>query len=164
MRIIPYGKQDINQEDIDAVINSLKGDYLTQGPTILEFEKQFSKYIGCKYSVAVSNGTAALHLSTLALGLTNGDKVITTPLTFVATANCIRYCNGEVYFVDIDPETYLIDLNKIEDLLNKHPKGTFKGIIPVNFAGRPVNLEKLNEIAEKNGLWVIEDACHSPGG
>jgi len=162
-RIIPYGKQFISEDDIEAVVNSLKGDYLTQGPTILEFEKRFSNYIGSKYSIAVSNGTAALHLCALALGVKNGDKVITTPITFAASANCIRYCEGDVVFSDIDPETYLIDLEKIEQLLVQNPKGTFKGIIPVNFAGRAVNLEKLSELAKKYDLWVIEDACHAPG-
>jgi UDP-4-amino-4,6-dideoxy-N-acetyl-beta-L-altrosamine transaminase len=162
--IIPYGKQFISDGDIEAVVEVLKGDYLTQGPTILEFEKKFSNYIGSKYSVAVSNGTAALHLCALALGVKKGDKVITTPITFAASANCIRYCEGDVVFSDIDPETYLIDLEKVEDLLVQNPKGTFKGIIPVNFAGKAVDLEKLRDIANKYDLWIIEDACHSPGG
>ena len=161
--IIPYGKQNITKEDIDAVVNALNGDYLTQGPTILEFEKKFSNYIGSKYSIAVSNGTAALHLCALVLGVKNGDKVITTPITFAASANCIRYCEGDVVFSDIDPETYLIDLIKVEELLVQNPKGTFKGIIPVNFAGRAVNLEKLRELAKRYDLWIIEDACHAPG-
>ncbi len=163
-RIIPYGKQNITQEDIDAVINALQGDFLTQGPTILEFEKMFSNYIGCKYSVAVSNGTAALHLAVLALGVQSGDKIITTPITFAASANCIRYCDGEVVFSDIDPSTYLIDLNKVEELLKSNPKGTFKGIIPVDFAGRAVDLERLRTLAIEYDLWIIEDACHAPGG
>jgi UDP-4-amino-4,6-dideoxy-N-acetyl-beta-L-altrosamine transaminase len=162
--IIPYGKQFISEDDIEAVVKSLKGDYLTQGPTILEFEKKFSNYIGSKYSIAVSNGTAALHLCALALGVKTGDKVITTPITFAASANCIRYCEGDVFFSDIDPETYLIDLEKVEDLLVQNPKGTFKGIIPVNFAGKAVDLEKLRAIANKYDLWIIEDACHAPGG
>jgi UDP-4-amino-4,6-dideoxy-N-acetyl-beta-L-altrosamine transaminase len=162
-QVIPYGKQFISDDDIQAVIGALKGDYLTQGPTILEFEKNFSIYVGSKYSVAVSNGTAALHLCALALGVKDGDKVITTPITFAASANCIRYCGGEVVFSDIDPETYLIDLEKVEELLKKNPKGTFKGIIPVDFAGRAVNLEKLRELAKTYDLWIIEDACHAPG-
>jgi UDP-4-amino-4,6-dideoxy-N-acetyl-beta-L-altrosamine transaminase len=163
-KIIPYGKQNITQEDIDAVTKILEGDFLTQGPIILEFEKKFSNYIGSKYSVVVSNGTAALHLCALALGVKDGDKVITTPITFAASANCIRYCEGEVVFSDMDPETYLIDLVKVEALLLNHPKGTFKGIIPVDFAGKAVDLEKLRDIANKYDLWIIEDACHSPGG
>lgn len=163
-KIIPYGKQQITQEDIEAVTIALKGDFLTQGPTILEFEKKFSDYIGCKYSIAVSNGTAALHLAALALEVKKGDKVITTPITFAASANCIRYCEGEVVFSDIDPKTYLLDLNKVEEILSNNPVGTFKGIIPVDFAGRAVNLEKIKELANKYKLWIIEDACHAPGG
>jgi UDP-4-amino-4,6-dideoxy-N-acetyl-beta-L-altrosamine transaminase len=162
-KIIPYGKQNITQEDIDAVCIALKGDFLTQGPTILEFEKKFSNYIGCKYSVAVANGTAALHLSTLALNLQKGDKVITTPLTFAASANCIRYCEGEVLFADIDPLTYLIDLDKVEQIILSQPIGSVKGIIPVDFAGRAVDMEKVKQLAKKYGLWIIEDACHAPG-
>lgn len=163
-KIIPYGKQQITQDDIDAVSNALRGDFLTQGPTILEFENKFSNYIGCKYSVAVSNGTAALHLAALALNLKKGEKVITTPITFAASANCIRYCDGEVLFADIDPKTYLIDLEKVEEIILNQPKDTVKGIIPVDFAGRSVDMEKLKKLANKYGLWIIEDACHAPGG
>lgn len=162
--MIPYGKQNITEEDIQAVAKALKGDFLTQGPTILEFEKAFAGYIGCKYAVAVSNGTAALHLSALALGVENGDKVITTPITFAASANCVRYCGGEVVFSDIDPDTYLLDVEKVEQLLKAAPKGTYKGIVPVDFAGRAVNLEAFRKLADEYGLWIIEDACHAPGG
>lgn len=162
--MIPYGKQNITEEDIQAVAKALKGDFLTQGPTILEFEKAFAEYIGCKYAVAVSNGTAALHLSALALGVGNGDKVITTPITFAASANCVRYCGGEVVFSDIDSETYLLDVEKVEQLLKASPKGTYKGIVPVDFAGRAVNLEAFRKLADEYGLWIIEDACHAPGG
>jgi UDP-4-amino-4,6-dideoxy-N-acetyl-beta-L-altrosamine transaminase len=162
-KVIPYGKQQITQEDIDAVSNALRGNFLTQGPTILDFENKFSKYIGCKYSVAVANGTAALHLTTLALNIQKGDKVITTPLTFVASANCIRYCDGEVLFADIDPLTYLIDLEKVEQIILSQPLGSVKGIIPVDFAGRAVDMEKVKNLANKYRLWIIEDACHAPG-
>src|SRR5690606_27009511 len=110
LKAIPYGRQNITEEDIQAVIETLKSDYLTQGPKILEFEEAFSEYIGCQYSVAVANGTAALHLAALALGVKKGDKVITTPITFAASANCVRYCDGEVVFADIDPDTYLLDI------------------------------------------------------
>lgn len=163
-KIIPYGRQDITLEDIDAVSNALQGDYLTQGPLISKFENAFASYVGVKYAVAVSNGTAALHLSALALNVKEGDKVITTPITFAASANCIRYCGGEVVFSDIDPDTYLIDLDKLELLLASYPVGTFKGVISVDFAGLPVNLEKLKAITKKYGMWIIEDACHAPGG
>ena len=109
MNSIPYGKQNITKDDIDQVVKVLKSDYLTQGPNIDIFEENFSKYVGSNYSVAVSNGTAALHLSVIALGLKKGDKVITSPLTFAATANSIRYCGGEDIFSDINPQTYLLD-------------------------------------------------------
>ncbi|PTS95985.1 UDP-4-amino-4,6-dideoxy-N-acetyl-beta-L-altrosamine transaminase [Pedobacter sp. HMWF019] len=163
-KIIPYGRQNITQEDIDAVITTLKSDYLTQGPKIKEFENAFAEYIGCKYAVAVANGTAALHLCTLALGVKEGDKVITTPITFAASANCVRYCGGDVVFSDIDQETYLLDLNGVKSLLESAPKGTFKGIIPVDFAGRAVDLEAFRKLADEYDLWIIEDACHAPGG
>lgn len=161
---IPYGKQLITESDIEAVVEVLKSDFLTQGPKIAEFENAFAKYIGSKYAVAVSNGTAALHLCTLALGIKPGDKVITTPITFAATANCVRYCGGDVVFSDIDPESFLLDLNKVENLLNSAPKGTYKGIIPVDFTGRAINMEAFRNLADKHGCWIIEDACHAPGG
>jgi UDP-4-amino-4,6-dideoxy-N-acetyl-beta-L-altrosamine transaminase len=162
--IIPYGKQNITQEDINAVVEVLKSDYLTQGPKIQEFEKEFAKYVGSKYAVAVSNGTAALHLCNIALGVKKGDKVITTPITFAASANSVLYCEGEVIFSDIDPDTYLLDINKVRELLEKSPKGTYKGIIPVDFAGRPVNLSEFRKLADEYELWIIEDSCHAPGG
>jgi UDP-4-amino-4,6-dideoxy-N-acetyl-beta-L-altrosamine transaminase len=164
MNRIPYGRQNITEEDIRSVIDVLKSDYLTQGPKIAEFENGFAEYIGCKYAVAVSNGTAALHLSALALNVQPGDKIITTSITFAASANCVKYCGGEVVFADIDPDTYLLDINKVRDLLFVSPKGTFKGIVPVDFAGYPVNLEEFRKLADEFGLWIIEDACHAPGG
>jgi dTDP-4-amino-4,6-dideoxygalactose transaminase len=164
MKPIPYGKQHITEADIQAVIETLQSDYLTQGPKIKEFEEVFAQYIGAKYAVAVANGTAALHLCTLALDVKPGDKVITTPITFAASANCIRYCGGEVVFADIDPETYLLDINEVRKLLQNAPKGTYKGIIPVDFAGRAVDLEGFRKLADEYGCWVVEDACHAPGG
>ena len=115
---IPYGKQHISEEDIHAVTKALKSDFLTQGPLINEFEIEFAKYVGSRFAVCVSNGTAALHLSALALGVKQGDKVITTPITFAASANCIRYCGGDLVFADIDLDTYLIDLDKVENILS----------------------------------------------
>ena len=162
--IIPYGRQNISEEDIKSVVEVLKSDYLTQGPKVKEFEENFAKYIGSKYAVAVSNGTAALHLSAIALGIKKGDKVITTPITFVASANCIRYCGGEVVFEDIDPDTFLLDFEKVKLLIENSPPNTYKGIIPVDFAGRANDLEVFRELADKHGLWILEDACHSPGG
>ena len=163
-KIIPYGRQNITKEDIDNVIEALQSDYLTQGPRIKEFEDKFAEYVGSKYAVAVANGTAALHLCALALGVKEGDKVITTPITFAASANCIRYCGGEVIFSDIDPATYLLDIGKVRILLENSPKGTYKGIIPVDFAGRAIDLEAFRKLADEYDLWIIEDACHSPGG
>lgn len=162
--MIPYGKQFISEEDIAAVTETLKSDFLTQGPKINEFEKKFAEYIGCNYAVAVANGTAALHLSALALNVSNHSKVITTPITFAASANCVRYCGGEAVFADIDPSTALIDINKIKALLDASPKGTYQGIIPVDFAGLPLNLEEFRKVADEYGLWILEDACHAPGG
>lgn len=164
MKKIPYGKQNITDEDIQAVIEVLKSDYLTQGPQIAHFEKVFAEYIGVKYAVAVATGTAALHLSAMALNVKPGGRVITTPITFAASANCVRYCGGEVVFADIDPETYLLDIRKVKELLASAPRGTYQGIIPVDFAGRPVDLEAYRKLADEYGLWIIEDACHAPGG
>lgn len=163
-KIIPYGKQYITDKDIDVVIETLRSDFLTQGPTIFEFEKKFADYIGCHYAVAVSNGTAALHLAAMAMDVAEETNVITTPITFVASANCIRYCGGSVWFTDIDPDTYLIDITKLEALILSKPKSFFKGIIPVDFGGYAVNLEQIRKLADKHGLWIIEDACHAPGG
>ncbi len=163
-KIIPYGKQRITEEDIETVIEILKSDYLTQGPTIERFEKAFAEYIGSKYAVAVANGTAALHLAVIALGLNQGQKVITTPITFAASANCVFYSGGIVDFCDIHPDTYTIDITKIEEKIEKSEPGTYAGIIPVDFGGYPVNTEKLSIIARKHNLWILEDACHAPGG
>ncbi|MBB1287111.1 UDP-4-amino-4,6-dideoxy-N-acetyl-beta-L-altrosamine transaminase [Flavisolibacter sp. BT320] len=164
MKPIPYGKQHITEEDIQAVITTLTSDFLTQGPKIEEFEKAFASYIGCQYAVAVSNGTAALHLAALALGVNQHTNVITTPITFAASANCIRYCGGNVTFGDIDPRTATLSLESVRTLLKSVPSGTYQGIIPVDFAGYPVDMEAFRQLADEYGLWIIEDACHAPGG
>ena len=164
MKKIPYGRQNIDNKDIEAVVSTLQSDYLTQGPKVKEFETKFAEYIGVKYAVAVNNATAALHLSVLALDLAKGDRVITTPITFVASANCIRYAGGHVWFADINPDTYLLDLNSVKELIESKPKGFFKGIIPVSFAGLPINMEEFRKLADDNDLWIIEDSCHAPGG
>lgn len=159
---IPYGRQSIDAADIAAVIEVLQSDFLTQGPKSGEFESKFAKYTGCKYAVAVANGTAALHLAAMVYELKPGDKIITSPITFVASANCARYCGAEVLFADIDKDTYTMDLNRVEDLLRKDDK--IKGVVPVDFAGMAVNLEQLKQITDKYGAWILEDACHAPGG
>ncbi len=164
MKAIPYGKQHITDEDIKAVVETLQSELLTQGPKIAEFEKAFAEYIGCKYALAVSNGTAALHLCSMALDIDENTNVITSPITFAASANCVRYCGGNVFFADIDPITFTLDIKKAEELILSKPKGFFHGIIPVDFAGYAVNLEAFKKLADEHGLWIIEDACHAPGG
>ena len=161
---IPYGKQFLSQGDMDAVMEVLQSDFWTQGPKIAEFESAFAKYVGCTYAVAVANGTAALHLCTLALEVNENSNVITTPLTFAASANCVLYCGGNVFFADIDPDTLLLDINKVKELIATKPKGFFTGIIPVNFAGSAIDLEAFRKLADEHEMWIIEDACHAPGG
>jgi UDP-4-amino-4,6-dideoxy-N-acetyl-beta-L-altrosamine transaminase len=164
MKPIPYGRQHITQEDVDAVTQTLQSDFLTQGPAIKEFEDAFAAYVGAKYAVAVANGTAALHLCAMALNVNAGSTVITTPVTFAASANCIRYCGGTVAFADIDPQSALLDIDKLEQMLEASAPGTYSGIVAVDFAGYAVNMERLKKLAAKYNLWIIEDACHAPGG
>lgn len=160
---IPYGRQNITDDDIQSVIETLKSDYLTQGPKIKEFEIAFAQYVGAEYAVAVNNATSGLHIAVKSLEVKPGDKVIVTPLTFAASANCIRYCGAEVVFCDIDKDTYLMDIAKLKVILENSPKGTYNGIIPVDFAGYPVNLEDFRALANEYGLWILDDACHAPG-
>lgn len=161
---ISYGHQLITDEDIRAVVETLKSDYLTQGPRIPEFEQKFAKHLGVKHACMVSNGTAALHLCAMALGIRPGDKVITTPITFVASANGFRYVGAEIVFCDIDNKTFLMDLDKLEDILKASPRNTYKAVVPVDFAGYPINEERLHNLALKYGFRVVVDACHAPGG
>lgn len=160
---IPYGRQHITDEDVAAVVETLRSDYLTQGPKIKEFEEKFAAYVGAKYAVAVNNATAGLHIAAKALGVEPGQRVIATPITFAASANCIKYCGGDVTFCDIDPDTFLMDATKLRELLESNPQGTFAGMVIVDFAGYPHNLEEFRKIADEYGLWIIEDACHAPG-
>jgi perosamine synthetase len=156
---LPYGKQSIDQDDVDAVVNALTSDYLTQGPTVGQFEDAFKETVGAKFAIAVSNGTAALHLSLLALGIGPGDEVITTPNSFLATANAILYVGATPVFVDIEMCQFGIDTTKIEAAITKNTKA----IIPVHFAGFPVNLDQIQQIAKKHHLKVVEDSCHALG-
>ena len=160
---IPYGRQNITDEDVAAVVETLRSDYLTQGPKIDEFERKFADYVGARHAVAVNNATSGLHIAAKALGVKPGQRVIVTPMTFAASANCIRYCGGDVTFCDIDPDTYLMDAGKLEKILEENPVGTFAGMVIVDFAGYPHNLEQFRRIADRHGLWIIEDACHAPG-
>lgn len=160
---ISYGRQFISDDDIQAVVDALKSDYLTCGPRIAEFENAFCEYVNSKHAVAVCNATGALHIAAMALGVKPGDNVICTPLTFASSANCIRFCGGNVKFVDIDPKTYLLDIDKLKETLAASPKGTYKGMVLVDFAGYPHNMEEFRKIADEYGMWILEDACHAPG-
>jgi UDP-4-keto-6-deoxy-N-acetylglucosamine 4-aminotransferase len=158
-KYLPYGHQWIDDEDIHIVVETLKSDYLTTGPKIEEIEKKVAQYTNVKYAVAISNGTAALHAACFAAGISPGDEVIVTPLTFAASANCILYCGGKPVFADIDKNTYNIDPEDIERLITDKTKA----IIPVHFTGQPVDIDKINEIAKKYNLTVIADGAHALG-
>jgi len=157
--MISYGRQNINKDDIGAVVKTLKSDWLTQGPKVLEFEKALAKYCGTRYAIAISNGTSALHLAYLASGLKKGDEVITTPNTFVATSNMLLVVGAKPVFCDIRNDTYNINEKEIEKLINKKTKA----IVVVHFAGQPCEMEKIKKIAKKYKLIVIEDGCHALG-
>lgn len=156
---IPYGKQSVDEADIGAVIKVLQSDYLTTGPMVEEFENKIADYVGAKYAVAVCNGTAALHIACLAAGITAEDEVITTPITFAASANCVLYCGGVPVFADIDAESYNIAPEEIEKKITERTKA----IIPVHYTGQPCDMDAITEIAKKHHLMVIEDAAHALG-
>lgn len=156
---IPYGKQSIDEEDIEAVIEVLRSDYITTGPKVTEFEKVVAEYVEANYAVAVSNGTAALHIACLAAGIGEGDEVITTPITFAASSNCVLYCGAKPVFADIEKDTYNIDP---EDIKRKITSKT-KAIIVVHYTGQPCNMEAIHKIAKQHNLFVIEDAAHALG-
>ncbi len=157
--MIPYGRQWLDDEDIQAVAEVMRSDFITTGPKADKFEQEVAKYTGAKYAVAVSNGTAALHLACLAAGIQPGDEVITTAITFAASANCVLYCGGKPVFADIDPVTYNIDP---EDVRRKITSRT-KAVIPVHFAGQPCRMDEIHQLAEEYGLTVIEDGAHALG-
>ena len=157
--MIPYGRQFIDQKDIDAVNRALRSDWLTQGPMVLEFEKALARYCGAKYAVVCANGTAALHLAYLAAGLKKDDEIITTPNTFAATSNMLLVVGAKPVFCDIRMDTYNLDEDEIEELIT----GKTKAIVPVHFAGQPCEMQKIKEIARKHKLLIIEDACHALG-
>ncbi len=165
MSIIPYGRQDINQADIDAVVNVLRSDFLTQGPTVPAFEKVVADYCGAKHAVAVNSATSALHIACLALGVGKEDIVWTTPITFVASANCALYCGATVDFVDIDPRTYNLSVERLADkLILAEKNGKLpKVVIPVHLCGQPCDMEGIHALSQKYGFKIIEDASHSIG-
>lgn len=157
--MISYGHQSINRDDIGAVIKVLRSNWLTQGPKIIKFERSLANYCGAKYAIIVNNGTAALHLAYLVAGLRDGDEIITTPNTFVATTNMMLVRGVKPTFCDIRLDTYNIDENKIKKLIG----GKTRAIVPVHFAGHPCEMDKIKDIADKYNLFVIEDACHALG-
>jgi len=156
---IPYASQWIEEDDIEAVVEVLRGDYLTTGPKIKEFEEKLARYTGAKYAVAVSNGTAALHAACFAAQITEGDEVITTPITFSASANCVLYMGAKPVFADIDPKTYNISPDAIKDKITYKTKA----IIPVHFTGQPCDMDMILKIAKEKNLVVIEDGAHALG-
>lgn len=156
---IPYGRQSIDEEDIQAVVDTLRSDFLTTGPKVHEFEQCVADYVGAKYAVAISNGTAALHAACYAAGIGEGDEVITTPITFAASANCALYCGGRPVFADIDPVTYNIDPEDIERKITDKTKA----IVAVHYTGQPCDMDAIHKIAKEHNLIVIEDAAHALG-
>lgn len=156
---LPYSTQQISDEDIKAVIETLKSPYLTTGPKVSEFETVVADYVGATYAVAFSNGTAALHAACYAASVTQGDEVITTPITFAASANCVRYMGGEVVFADIDEDTYNLDPKEVEKKITSKTKA----IIPVDFTGQPVDIDAFMELGKKHNIVIIEDGAHSLG-
>ncbi|MBI4970695.1 MAG: UDP-4-amino-4,6-dideoxy-N-acetyl-beta-L-altrosamine transaminase [Candidatus Omnitrophica bacterium] len=158
-KTIPYGKHWINESDIQSVVRVLRGDWITQGPFVSQFENQFARQVKASWAVAVSSGTAGLHLAVLAQNLKRTDEVLVPAITFVATANAVFYAGAKPRIVDVDPQTGNIS---IEDLKRKINKNT-RGIIPVHFAGNPVDLKTIRKIARKHKMFVIEDCCHALG-
>ena len=156
---IPYGRQTIEEDDIQAVVDVLKSDYLTTGPSITAFEKAVADYTGARYAVAIANGTAALHAACFAAGIGEGDEVITTPITFAASANCALYCGAKPVFADVKADSYNIDPADIERKITERTKA----IIAVHFTGQPCEMDEIHEIAGKHNLIVIEDAAHALG-
>jgi UDP-4-amino-4,6-dideoxy-N-acetyl-beta-L-altrosamine transaminase len=164
--MIPYGRQDISEADIQAVVDVLRSDYLTQGPVVPAFEQAISKYCGAKFAVAVNSATSALHIACLALDVGGGDIVWTTPITFVATANCARYCGAQVDFVDIDPRTYNISVESLSLKLEQAERNGVlpKLVIPVHLSGQSCDMAAIHALAVRYGFKIIEDASHAVGG
>ncbi|MGX4729973.1 UDP-4-amino-4,6-dideoxy-N-acetyl-beta-L-altrosamine transaminase [Pseudomonas corrugata] len=164
--MIPYGRQDITQADIDSVVEVLKSDFLTQGPMVPRFEQQVASHVGAGYALAMNSATSALHVACLALGLGTGDRLWTTPITFVASANCGLYCGAQVDFVDIDPRTYNLCPQALERKLElAEREGTLpKVVVPVHLCGQPCDMQAIHKLARRFGFKVIEDASHAIGG
>ena len=158
-KIIPYSRQSIEQDDIAAVVSVLESDYLTQGPAVAKFEFALAEYSGAEYCIVFSSGTAALHAAYFAAGLGDGDEIITSPITFVATSNAALYLGAKVVFSDVEPDTANLDVGKIEEKITENTKI----LVPVHYAGHPVDMVRLRALGDKHKLMVIEDACHALG-
>jgi perosamine synthetase len=158
--LLPYGQQTIDEEDIQAVVDVLRSDWLTTGPKVGEFEEAFAAFVGAAHAVAVNSGTAALHAAVNALGIGSGDEVIVTPMTFAASANCVLYQGATPVFADVEPDTLLIDPAQVEAKITSRTRA----IIAVDYAGQPCDYDALGAIAERHGLALIDDACHAVGG
>jgi perosamine synthetase len=163
-RSIPYGRQWIDDDDIQAVVDVLRSDWVTQGEMVGRFEEALAQYCEARYAVVVSSGTAGLHLACLASGIGPGQTVLTSPITFAASANCALYCGGRADFVDIDPRTYNMDPDELRRVLAEDEAGSVKAVVPVHFAGQPCDMEAIADAARPRNLTVIEDACHALGG
>jgi UDP-4-amino-4,6-dideoxy-N-acetyl-beta-L-altrosamine transaminase len=157
--LLPYGRQSIDDSDIEAVVQTLRSDWLTTGPKVAEFEEAVAAFVDARYAVAFSSGTAALHAAAFTAGLRSGDEAITTPLTFAATANCVLYQEATPIFADIEPETLNIDPDQVARRISPRTKA----ILPVDYAGHPADLDEILRLADRYGLVVIEDACHALG-
>ena len=157
--LLPYGRQSLDEADIQAVVETLRSDWLTTGPKVVEFEEAFAAWVGARYAISFSSGTAALHGAAFAAGIESGDEAITSPLTFAATANCILYQGGKPVFADVCPDTLNLDPSRVASLITSRTKA----LLPVDYAGHPADLDAFLEIAERNGLTIIEDACHALG-
>ncbi len=160
-RFLPYSRQSIDKVDIKKITNVLKSDFITQGPNIFDFEKDFAKYVGAKYAVACATGTAALHLSCLALGINKKSRILTSAVTFVASANCAEFLGASVDFVDIDKNTYCINVNELEKKLKQKKIDL---VIPVHLCGHSSEMAKIHKLKKKYNFHIIEDSCHALGG
>jgi len=161
-RFLPYSRQEITEEDIAEVVRVLRGDWLTTGPEIERFEEELASYCGARYAVVCANGTAALHLAMLSLGVQPGDGIITSPITFLATANGARFVGADVHFADVDPLTINLDPCEVERMLARG-NGSIKALLPVHFGGHPARMEEFAALAAKHGIKIVEDACHALG-
>jgi perosamine synthetase len=157
--LLPYGRQALDENDVQAVVNTLRSDWLTTGPKVEEFEEAFAAWVGARFAVSFSSGTAALHGAAFAAGVGSGDEAITTPLTFAATANCVLYQQGTPIFADVVSDTLTLDPDRVSSCVSRRTKA----ILPVDYAGHPAELNTLMEIANQHGLVLIEDACHALG-